>query len=367
MSESSRTQVYLITGGCGFLGKHLLNVLLEKEEKLAEVRVFDKHIDPGFYEPKSTDEVKVKIIQGDITDYSNVLEATRGADVVIHSASLVDVWHKVPEKLIYSVNVTGTENVIKACVECGVERLVYTSSMEVIGPNINGDHFKRGNEDTEYEVKHSMAYPRSKAKAENIVLEANGRKVRGGKCLYTCSLRPTGIYGEGHQLMKDFYSQAVERGGLVVGGVPDHIEHGRVYAGNVAWMHVLAARALSENPKKVGGEAFFCYDDSPYKSYEDFNMTLLSEFKFRKMRMPAVVLWFLAMLNDFLRWILSPFHNYTPLLNRYTLAVASTTFTVQTDKAQRYFQYQPLYDWNQCLARTQRWIRTFPSEKPKDC
>lgn len=54
MSESSRTLVYLITGGCGFLGKHLLNVLLEKEEKLAEVRVFDKHIDPGFYEPKSS-------------------------------------------------------------------------------------------------------------------------------------------------------------------------------------------------------------------------------------------------------------------------------------------------------------------------
>ncbi|XP_014832565.1 PREDICTED: 3 beta-hydroxysteroid dehydrogenase type 7-like [Poecilia mexicana] len=366
MEENKRTLVYLITGGCGFLGKHLLDVLLEKEEKLAEVRVFDKHIYPGFHEQRKTDEVEVTLIQGDITDYNSVLEATKGVDVVIHSASLVDVWHKIPASLIYSVNVTGTENVIRACVECGVERLVYTSSMEVIGPNVKGDHFKRGNEDTKYEVKHTMAYPKSKAKAENIVLRANGNQVKGGKRLYTCSLRPTGIYGEGHQLMRDFYNLAVERGGLVIGGVPDHIEHGRVYAGNVAWMHVLAARALKMNPEKVGGEAFFCYDESPYKSYEDFNMELLSEFNFRKVCMPGIVLCFLAILNDFLRWILSPFYNYTPLLNRYTLAVASTTFTVQTDKAQRYFQYQPLYNWSQCLARTQSWIRTFPADKQKD-
>lgn len=45
MSENQRGLVYLITGGSGFLGRHLLNVLLEKEDKLTEVRVFDKHVD----------------------------------------------------------------------------------------------------------------------------------------------------------------------------------------------------------------------------------------------------------------------------------------------------------------------------------
>lgn len=47
------------------------------------------------------------VIQGDITDYGSVLEASRGVDVVIHAASLVDVWHKVPEALIRAVNVAG--------------------------------------------------------------------------------------------------------------------------------------------------------------------------------------------------------------------------------------------------------------------
>lgn len=54
-----------------------------------------------------SEKTKVEVIQGDITDYSSVLEASRGADVIVHMASLVDVWHKIPESLIYSVNIKG--------------------------------------------------------------------------------------------------------------------------------------------------------------------------------------------------------------------------------------------------------------------
>ncbi|XP_034047214.1 3 beta-hydroxysteroid dehydrogenase type 7 [Thalassophryne amazonica] len=357
--------VYVITGGCGFLGRHLLRVLLEKEERLTEVRVFDKHVDTSLIN-QSTDRTKVLVIQGDITDYSIVLEACHGADAVIHTASLVDVWHRVPDSLINSVNVTGTENVINACVENGIQYLVYTSSMEVVGPNSNRDPFLRGDEDTPYLVKHTMAYPRSKTKAEQMALAANGTKVKGGKCLYTCALRPTGIYGEGHVLMKDLYNLCAQRGGVVIEAIPHTTEHGRVYAGNVAWMHVLAVRALREHPLTVGGEAYFCYDESPYKSYEDFNMQFLSTFNFRRTRVPMLFLWFLAFFNDLLRWVLRPVYNYTPLLNRYTLAVACTSFTVSTDKALRHFHYRPLYSWDECRTRTQKWVDTFPLDARKD-
>nr|XP_057904538.1 3 beta-hydroxysteroid dehydrogenase type 7 [Doryrhamphus excisus]XP_057904539.1 3 beta-hydroxysteroid dehydrogenase type 7 [Doryrhamphus excisus] len=364
MNQSRPTLVYLVTGGCGFLGRHLLRVLLAKEDQLSEVRVFDKHTDDSL-SGLGTERTTVTVIQGDITDYSSVLEASRGANVVIHAAGLVDVWHKVPEDVIYSVNVKGTQNVINACVENSICSLVYTSSMEVIGPNMKREPFVRGNEDTPYEVKHTMAYPKSKAKAEKLVLDANGIKVSNGKRLYTCSLRPTGIYGEGHELIRDFYNMAVKRGGVIISGIPPTIEHGRVYVGNVAWMHVLAARALMERPGTVGGEAFFCYDDSPYKSYEDFNMLFLSTFNFRWIRIPMMLLWIMAVLNDILRWLLRPVCNFTPLLNSYTLSVASTSFTVSTDKAQRLFKYRPLYNWDQCRERTQKWVDTFPAEDTK--
>ncbi|KAG7459923.1 hypothetical protein MATL_G00215750 [Megalops atlanticus] len=339
-------------------------VLLEKEDRLMEIRLLDKHTDPSLQD-HSTERVKVVVIQGDITDYPTVLEVSRGADLVIHTASLVDVWHRVPEKTIYAVNVQGTVNMIDACVENGVQYLVYTSSMEVVGPNIKGDPFIRGDEDTVYNVSHEMPYPKSKAEAEKLVLEANGRTVNGGAILYTCSLRPTGIYGEHHQLMRDFYNTAVRAGGYVIRGVPRTTEHGRVYAGNVAWMHLLAARSLRENPHRLGGEVYFCYDDSPYKSYEDFNMQFLSQFNFRQVRVPFWLLWVIASVNDLLHLVLKPVCNFTPLLNRYTLAVASTSFTVRSDKAQRHFQYRPLYDWDQAKARTQSWVNTFPqSSKP---
>uniref|UniRef100_A0AAV2KES2 3-beta hydroxysteroid dehydrogenase/isomerase domain-containing protein n=1 Tax=Knipowitschia caucasica TaxID=637954 RepID=A0AAV2KES2_KNICA len=104
MSRDQRGLVYLVSGGCGFLGKHLLRVLLEQERgKVSEIRLFDKMIDSSL-EEHSTESMKVVVIQGDITDYSQVQEASREVDVFIHSASLVDVWHKVPESVIYGVN-----------------------------------------------------------------------------------------------------------------------------------------------------------------------------------------------------------------------------------------------------------------------
>lgn len=131
-------------------------------------------------------------------------------------------------------------------------------------------------------------------------------------------------------------------------------------------MHILAARALRERPETLGGEAFFCYDESPYKSYEDFNMQFLSTFNFRRLRIPLLILWLLAIINDILRWILSPVYAFTPVLNRYTFATVTTSFTVSTDKALRHFQYRPLYSWAQCKARTQEWVDSFAEGKDKD-
>ena len=56
-------------------------------------------------------------------------------------------------------------------------------------------------------------------------------QVLGGLPLVTCALRPTGIYGEGHQIMKDFYHQGLRLGGRLFRAIPASVEHGRVYVG----------------------------------------------------------------------------------------------------------------------------------------
>ncbi|XP_015262312.1 PREDICTED: 3 beta-hydroxysteroid dehydrogenase type 7 [Gekko japonicus] len=357
-------KVYLVTGGCGFLGKRLVRMLLEKEPDLAEVRVFDLHLDESMHQ---LDRGKVVLIKGNIGNLQEVEAAVRGAHVVIHAASLVDVWGRFPPSKIGEVNVHGTQNVIEACVTQGTQYLVYTSTMEVVGPNAKGDPFYRKDEDTKYEVINHKPYPMSKAKAEKLIIEANGRPIQGGKKLVTCALRPTGIYGEEHPLMKEFYEKGLATKRCMIRTIPASTEHGRVYVGNVAWMHLLAAQKMQETPLAIGGQVYFCYDASPYKSYEDFNMEFLGPCGFRLLGsrplLPFWLLYCMAWFNALLQWLLKPFYTYAPLLNPYTLTVVSTTFTVKTDKAQQQFGYQPLYTWEESRDRTVKWIKEIDAQR----
>ena len=136
-------------------------------------------------------------------------------------------------------------------------------------------------------------------------------------------------------------------------------------AGNVAWMHVLVARELEQRAALMGGQVYFCYDKSPYKSYEDFNMEFLRPCGLRlvgtRPLLPYWLLMLLAVLNALLQWLLRPLLLYAPLLNPYTLAVANTTFTVSTNKAQRHFGYEPLFSWEESRTRTIRWMQATAS------
>lgn len=138
--------------------------------------------------------------------------------------------------------------------------------------------------------------------------------------------------------------------------------------GNVAWMHVLVARELQQRGALMGGQAYFCYDSSPYKSYEDFNMEILGPCGLRlvgtRPLLPYWLLMFLAVLNALLQWLLRPLLLYAPLLNPYTLAMANTTFTVSTNKAQRHFGYEPLFSWEDSRTRTIGWVRSMDSLAP---
>lgn len=350
--------VAVVTGGSGFLGSHLSRLLLDQEPELRELRVLDVRPDPAAIPERHRS--RVRLLQGDVGDLGALRAALAGAAVVFHAASLVDVWGRSSPEAIARVNVLGTKNVIRGCQAWGVPILVYTSSMEVVGPNTRGDPFVRGDEDSPYPTRHSEPYPLSKAQAERLVLEANGTPVAGGGRLVTLSLRPTGIFGERHPLLELFYRRGKGLGGWVPRTLPPHAEHGRVYAGNVAWMHVLAARAARRSPASVAGEVFFCYDASPCVPYEDFNLLLLGPAGIRSggPRIPPALLGMLARLNGALRRLLGALGaGFAPLLNPYTWAVACTAFTVRTDKAERRFGYRPLFSWEEARERTLAWVR----------
>ncbi|XP_051865924.1 3 beta-hydroxysteroid dehydrogenase type 7 [Pristis pectinata] len=350
--------VYLVTGGCGFLGRHLVRLLARRERQVAEIRVFDLRGDPELCS-LSTEALQVKLIQGDIADAGSVTEAARGVDLVIHTAGLVDVWQTNTAERIWAVNCQGTINVLNACKELGIRYLLYTSSMEVVGPNMDRDHFIRGNEDTKYNIQNVGPYAQSKAKAEKLVLSANGEKVASGGTLVTCSLRPTGIYGEDNPIMEKLYHSLMAFGGRRLRLAGREVEHGRVYVGNVAWMHLLAARALHRTPDVLGGQVYFCYDDSPYLSYEDFDSLILGPVGIRMVgRTPVLPYWALYLLALLCEGLALALRQTGAIFNRYTLAMITTAFSVRTNKASRHFGYSPLVPWAQSWARTQAWVQS---------
>lgn len=144
----------LVIGGCGFLGHHVVNQLVEKYTASVSV------IDLRCIRNRRTESDGVKYFDADITDSAklqSVFEEIK-PDVVIHTASppaqaSVSVTHELFKK----VNVDGTQAVVDACRSTGVKALVFTSSASVMSDNvsdlINADErwpVIRGEKQTEY-------------------------------------------------------------------------------------------------------------------------------------------------------------------------------------------------------------------------
>jgi len=106
----------LVTGGGGFLGSRIAHLLRERGNDVVVLGRRD-------YPHLRTSGIET--IRGDIQDIDVLRLACEGCAVVFHTAALTGVWG--PTRLFWYVNVTGTLNVIAACRERGVERLVYTS------------------------------------------------------------------------------------------------------------------------------------------------------------------------------------------------------------------------------------------------
>ena len=140
------------------------------------------------------------------------------------------------------VNVTGTQNVVDACVNKGVRKLVYTASGAVL---LDGIHqLITADERLDYPEIPLDKYNETKMKAEQIVLAANDSTSEKG--LLTCSIRPAGIFGPGdpHNI-RAWHNVVVN--GQTKWQVGDNLNlNDFTYVGNVAYAHLLASDKLAD-------------------------------------------------------------------------------------------------------------------------
>jgi nucleoside-diphosphate-sugar epimerase len=130
---------YLVTGGAGFIGSHIVERLLKEGNS---VRVLDNFssgkksnlgfINQGLF-PKGTVPA-FELITGDIRDYKTCLSACKGIDFVLHQAALRSVPKSLVSPYEYNdVNINGTLNMLKAAHAQKVKRFIFASSSSVYG------------------------------------------------------------------------------------------------------------------------------------------------------------------------------------------------------------------------------------------
>jgi NAD dependent epimerase/dehydratase len=125
----------LVTGASGFIGSHLVEMLVTRGAQVRAFIHYGSSADLGamaFLPPDARHEIE--IVAGDILDVETVVAAARGIDVVFHLAALVGIpySYRSPRDVV-ETNVMGTLNVLTAVRTNGVARLVHTSTSEVYG------------------------------------------------------------------------------------------------------------------------------------------------------------------------------------------------------------------------------------------
>ena len=122
--------LYLVTGGAGFIGSHLVENLVAGG---ARVRVLDD-FSTGKRENLAPVAGCVEVVEGCLTDLDTVKRASEGAKYVFHQAALPSVARSVEDPLsTHAVDATGTLNVLVAAKDAGVRRLVYAGSSSAYG------------------------------------------------------------------------------------------------------------------------------------------------------------------------------------------------------------------------------------------
>jgi len=130
-------RIYVVTGGAGFIGSHLVQRLLAEETDTA-LRVFD-NFESGrranlTFATGAGD--RLQIVEGDVRDLGALERVSKGASVIFHQAAMRSVPRSVADPLAANDNnVNGTLHVLEAARRAGVRRVVYASSSSVYGDN----------------------------------------------------------------------------------------------------------------------------------------------------------------------------------------------------------------------------------------
>lgn len=333
MTESVATEASadlgncLVTGAAGFVGSHLVKALLQRGLK---VRALIRNT------PLALEHPNLECFSGDVQDAQQMVQACDGIGTVFHTAAIIatlggSAVTQAYRDRAFAINVGGTSNVIAACLQQGVSKLIHTSSVDTC---FNSEDDLKVDENTPYATNFVCVYIETKIQAEQAVLAANGHSG-----LHTCALRPDGIWGPGGSLMLDTLVEKLNAGQMVariggMGGLHDH-----VHIDNLTHAHLLAADQLGLN-SPVNGKPYFISDGQPERMF-NFARPFFEGLghKVPRINIPAAPI-MLAMRAW--QWLHFKIGIAEPIFSPHELNKLLVSHVVHSDAAERDFAYTPI-------------------------
>ena len=327
----------LVTGGGGFLGGAIIDLLLARGET---VRSISRSNYPDL------EARGVQCFQGDLADPDAVKNAAEGCDMVFHVAAKAGVWGSYES--YFEANVTGTRNVIAACKEHGIKYLIHTSSPSITFAGEDED----GVDESIPHAPHFLCnYAATKALAEIGVLAANNDS------LATVALRPHLIWGPGDNHLVPRIITRAKAGKLkIVGDGTNRVD--ATYIDNAAAAHLAAADNL-QNEATCAGKAYFISNDEPIAMKDLLNQILAAaDLPPVTKTVPPGVAYGVGALMEWVYGALGKTEE--PMMTRFIARQLATAHWYNISAAKQDFGYAPTVTMADGMTRLAEWLQESP-------
>lgn len=264
---------YLVTGGCGFIGSHVLRQLKRQGHNPVG---YDLYPSKTSIEQVLTPEElrEITIIQGGLDDRDNLIRVMKEnhIDVVLHLAGVLgDIAEKDPEQAV-KVNILGTINIFEAALACGIKRVVWASSQSVFGmPDFYQELYHTDLVPNDVVLKPTLVYGATK-----VFNEFLGEWYYKNRGLETIGLRYTMVFGIAR--MRGAGQYATNLINKPAEGEKGVVENGDtapnwIYVEDAARATILASQCPNPTTRSftIGGET------KSIRALRDYILTLLPE------------------------------------------------------------------------------------------
>ncbi len=316
----------LVSGATGFLGGCLAEMLHERGYR---VRALARRAS----DLSRLEALGIETVIGDLSDLASLKKATQDQALVFHTAGKVTDWG--PKEEFFEVNLGGTRNIIQACQDSGVERLVHLSSLSVLGLPRDG---RLVDENSPYASSPPDYYTQSKMAGEKLV-----REIDASSGLSATVIRSGVIWGPDDITIVPRIVSLLRRGRMI------YLDQSHNLLGLSHVRNLSEACILVANNPDCAGQIYHVTDGEEIRARDVIDrLADMLEVPRPRRSLPFWAAYGIAALMEEAAWLARKKH--PPSMTRYGVRLVACDCRYDLSKAKRDLAYQPKVRFNEGIA-----------------